>query len=54
MVDETRKQQFNVYIEEDLVKRVKHAAVDTGQRLSEFVAEALLARLESIEEASGS
>jgi predicted HicB family RNase H-like nuclease len=41
-----RKQQFNVYIDEDLVKRVKHAAVDAGQRLSEFVAEALAAYLE--------
>jgi predicted HicB family RNase H-like nuclease len=50
MADGAQKQQFNVYIDEDLVKRVKHAAVDAGQRLSEFVASALASYLELIEE----
>ena len=54
MGDDTRKQQFNVYLDEDLVKRVKHAAVDTGQRLSEFVADALVAYLESTEQEESS
>ena len=50
MTDPAAKQQFNVYIEQRLVRRVKHAAVDAGQRLSDFVAAALTAYLEGREE----
>jgi len=54
MTEEGPKQQFNVYIDADLVKQVKHAAVDAGQRLSEFVARALASYLESIREKEAS
>jgi metal-responsive CopG/Arc/MetJ family transcriptional regulator len=36
-----RKQQFNIYLPADLVRKVKHAAVDAGQSLSRFVEDAL-------------
>ncbi len=35
------KQQFNLYLPTELVKRVKHAAVDHEQSLSAFVQDAL-------------
>jgi predicted transcriptional regulator len=39
------KQQFNIYLPAELVRRVKHAAVDADRSLSDFVAAALEAYL---------
>lgn len=39
------KKQFNIYLPDELIKRVKHAAIETEQRLSDFVEAALEAYL---------
>ncbi len=44
------KRQFNVYLPEELIKRIKHAAIEDEQRLSEFVSIALQEYLRHREE----
>ncbi len=42
---EASKQQFNIYLPADLVRAVKHAAIDEGRSLSTFVEDVLRAHL---------
>ena len=44
------KQQFNVYLPPELIRRAKHAAVDEGTSLSRMVELALTAYLERDED----
>jgi hypothetical protein len=43
------KQQFNIYLPVDLIRRVKHASVDANESLSAFVERALEAHLRRLE-----
>src|SRR5215813_12517817 len=44
-----KKQQFNVYLSPELIRQVKHKAVDSEQSLSLFVEQALIAHIRKLE-----
>jgi hypothetical protein len=37
MPDDGEKDQFNVYLRAEVIRAIKHAAIDRGERLGEFV-----------------
>jgi len=42
----SEKRQLNLYLDEALIKRIKHAAIEAELRLSDFVASVMEAHLQ--------